>query len=155
MGKDWTRLRTEGQTSRQAHADFPPGTFEREMGKEGFGPSTQFHHAHPPTAWTSFDRPPAPAAAFDFDQAGARWRCPWKAKAILTNNTCVIAHWSTDKAMDHLVRNSEGDYLLPCTKAKAISSVISAALNMKKAIISSCPARLCGASTPKAAKQPC
>ncbi len=113
MGKDWIRFpRTEGQTSRQAHADFPPGTYEREMGKEGFfGPSTHFYHAHPPTAWTSFDGPLRPHA-FDLTKLHHDGSCPWKAKAILTNNTCVIAHWSTDKAMDHLVRNSDGDYLL-------------------------------------------
>lgn len=113
MGKDWIRFpRTEGQTSRQAHADFPPGTYEREMGKEGFfGPSTHFYHAHPPTAWTSFDGPLRPHA-FDLTKLHHDGSCPWKAKAILTNNNCIIAHWSTDTAMDHLVRNSDGDYLL-------------------------------------------
>lgn len=113
MGKDWIRFpRTEGQTSRQAHADFPPGTYEREMGKEGFfGPSTHFYHAHPPTAWTSFDGPLRPHA-FDLTKLHHDGSCPWKAKAILTNNNCIIAHWSTDQAMDHLVRNSDGDYLL-------------------------------------------
>lgn len=113
MGKDWIRFpRTEGQTSRQAHADFPPGTYEREMGKEGFfGPSTHFYHTHAPTAWTSFDGPLRPHA-FDLTKLHHDGSCPWKAKAILTNNNCIIAHWSTDQAMDHLVRNSDGDYLL-------------------------------------------
>lgn len=113
MGKDWIRFpRTEGQTSRQAHADFPPGTYEREMGKEGFfGPATHFYHAHPPTAWTSFDGPLRPHA-FDLTKLHHDGSSPWKAKAILTNNNCIIAHWSTDQAMDHLVRNSDGDYLL-------------------------------------------
>ncbi|MCC2665409.1 MAG: homogentisate 1,2-dioxygenase, partial [Geminicoccaceae bacterium] len=31
---------TQGRASRQAHADFPAGTYERELGKEGFfGPA--------------------------------------------------------------------------------------------------------------------
>ena len=47
--------RADGTHSRQAHADLPAGTFEREMGKEGFfGPAAHFHHKHPPTAWVRF-----------------------------------------------------------------------------------------------------
>ena len=39
--------RAEGTHSRQAHADLPAGTYEREMGKEGFfGPACHFHHLH-------------------------------------------------------------------------------------------------------------
>ena len=42
--------RVEGDASRQAHADLPRGSFEREMGKEGFfGPASFFYHRHPPT----------------------------------------------------------------------------------------------------------
>ena len=33
--------RVEGNASRQAHASLPGGTYERELGKEGFfGPAT-------------------------------------------------------------------------------------------------------------------
>ena len=47
--------RREGVASRQAHTNLPPGTFEREFGKEGFfGPVTQMYHAHPPTGWTDW-----------------------------------------------------------------------------------------------------
>lgn len=32
--------KAEGQASRQAHADLPPGTYEREISKDGFfGPA--------------------------------------------------------------------------------------------------------------------
>ena len=35
--KPWITLpRSEGEASRQAHADLPEGTFEREIGREGF-----------------------------------------------------------------------------------------------------------------------
>ena len=55
--------KVEGQASRQAHADLPAGTYEREISKEGFfGPATQFHHRHPPTAWTRFEGPLRPHA---------------------------------------------------------------------------------------------
>ena len=55
--KKWISFpKAEGEHSRQAHADMPAGTYEREMEKEGFfGPSVHFHHRHPPTAWTSFE----------------------------------------------------------------------------------------------------
>ena len=41
--------RADGTHSRQAHADLPEGTFEREMSKEGFfGPAAFFYHRlHP------------------------------------------------------------------------------------------------------------
>src|SRR3954453_17139864 len=60
----WISLpRVEGAASRQAHADLPQGTYERELGKEGFyGPSTQMYHSHPPTAWRSFEGPLRPRA---------------------------------------------------------------------------------------------
>lgn len=53
----------EGIATRQAHVDLPEGTYEREMGKEGFfGPSSQFYHRHPPTAWSDWDGPLRPRA---------------------------------------------------------------------------------------------
>jgi len=40
----------EGRTSQQAHANLPAGTYEREVGREGFfGAATHIYHAHPPT----------------------------------------------------------------------------------------------------------
>ena len=44
--RNWISARhIEGNTSRQAHADMPEGTYEREMSKEGFfGPAAFFHH---------------------------------------------------------------------------------------------------------------
>ena len=48
----------EGAASRQAHADMPAGTYEREISKEGFfGLAAFFHHKHPPTGWVAFEGP--------------------------------------------------------------------------------------------------
>ena len=59
--------RVVGKASRQAHVDLPEGTFERELGKEGFfGPATMMYHAHPPTGWTSWSGPLRPRA-FDLN----------------------------------------------------------------------------------------
>ena len=53
----------EGKHSKQAHADMPEGTYEREMSKEGFfGPAAFFHHPKPPTGWTNFEGPLRPRA---------------------------------------------------------------------------------------------
>ena len=53
MARKWiTPSRVEGEASRQAHADMPAGTYEREISKEGFfGPAAFFHHRRPPTGW--------------------------------------------------------------------------------------------------------
>jgi len=57
MSKQYiTFPRVEGVASRQAHADLPAGTYEREISKEGFfGPASHLYHRHPPTGWTSFE----------------------------------------------------------------------------------------------------
>ena len=41
--------RIAGQASRQAHADLPTGTYEREMGKEGFFGPVSYTHLTLPT----------------------------------------------------------------------------------------------------------
>ena len=50
--KTWIPVRgAQGRHSRQAHADLPDGTFEREISKEGFfGPAAFLYHRRPPRA---------------------------------------------------------------------------------------------------------
>ena len=104
--------RSDGTHSRQAHADLPEGTFEREMSKDGFfGPAAHFHHRHPPTSWARFSGALSPHA-FDLNKLPARGASPWDATAFLHNSDVKIRHWKTDRAMDHLVRNQDGDELL-------------------------------------------
>jgi len=111
--KKWISFpRVEGVASRQAHADLPDGTFEREMGKEGFfGPATQFYHRHPPTGWTSWEGPLRPRA-FDLTRINAVAASPWEADAVLSNGNLRFRQWRTEGAMDHLVRNGDGDELI-------------------------------------------
>ena len=115
--KHWISLpRVEGTASRQAHADLPEGTYERELGREGFfGPATQMYHSHPPTGWTDWDGPLRPRA-FDLnrlDGAGAGVAAdPWAAAEVLHNGHVRYRFWSTEGAMDHLARNGDGDDLL-------------------------------------------
>ncbi len=104
--------RLEGKASRQAHADLPPGTYEREMSKEGFfGPAAFFHHRHPPTAWSSFEGPLSPHA-FDFTKLDAVASHPWSAPDLLFNANCRIRFWRVHGTMDALARNADGDELL-------------------------------------------
>ncbi|MFC6631980.1 homogentisate 1,2-dioxygenase [Microbulbifer taiwanensis] len=111
--KNWINFpRVEGETSRQAHANFPANTFEREMGKEGFfGPATHFYHRHPPTGWTDFEGPLRPHA-FDSTRMVHSGNSPWECKPILQNSDSLVALWTCNVAMDHLVRNADGDQLL-------------------------------------------
>lgn len=111
--KQWVHLpRMEGIYSRQAHADLPPGTYEREIGKEGFfGPTTHMHHTHAPTGWTSMEGPLKPHA-FDLTKLENLHTCPWQAVPILSNSSTQIRWWHLKSSMDHLVRNGDGDDLL-------------------------------------------
>jgi homogentisate 1,2-dioxygenase len=102
-------LRVEGTASRQAHCDLPEGTFEREAGREGFfGPASHLHHRHPPTGWSRFDGPVRPRA-FDLTALERVTASPWQATTVLANAAVEIRYWRTTGAMDHLVRNADGD----------------------------------------------
>lgn len=111
--KRWiTHPRVEGNASRQAHCDLPEGTFERELGKEGFfGPASHMYHRHPPTGWTDFDGPLRPRA-FDTNDLQATGDSPWSAADLLHNAHCRIRAWKSPGAMPALARNGDGDELL-------------------------------------------
>ncbi len=101
----------QGTFSRQAHCDLPEGTYEREVGKEGFfGPATHFYHRHPPTAWTEIEGSIRPRA-FDTNKLDALGS-PWNAPVLLKNRHCQIRVWQCDQAMTQLARNADGDELL-------------------------------------------
>lgn len=102
----------EGITSRQAHCDFPEGTYERELGREGFfGPASHMHHQNPPTGWVDWDGPLQPRA-FDFNQIPESGDSPFDAPVTLENNNLAVRLWKSNRNMTHLVRNSDGDDLL-------------------------------------------
>lgn len=104
--------RIEGTTSRQAHANLPDGTYEREMGKEGFfGPASHLYHKNPPTGWIDWEGPLRPRA-FDLNKMDAIQGSPWDAPRILYNNSVKMRMWRAPAKMDHLARNGDGDELL-------------------------------------------
>lgn len=111
--KNWIEFpRMEGETSKQAHADLPKDTFEREIGRDGFfGPAAHLYHRHPPTGWSAFEGPLRPRA-FDAVRAAARANSPFEATGLLGNAHLQFGIWAADEAMAQLARNSDGDLLL-------------------------------------------
>jgi homogentisate 1,2-dioxygenase len=113
MSKNWISFpRVEGRASRQAHADLPDGTYEREIGREGFfGPATHMYHAHMPTAWTSFDGPLRPHA-YDTNRLGEGAMSPFSIEPLLANANTRLKLWHVERPMTELVRNIDGDELM-------------------------------------------
>lgn len=113
MSRKWIQFpHSEGKTSRQAHADLPADTYEREIGREGFfGPATHMHHKHPPTGWTRFEGPNRPRA-FDTTEIKGFGASPWDASLLLHNASVSFRCWGLDRPMEALARNSDGDELL-------------------------------------------
>ena len=102
----------EGKASRQAHCDLPEGTYEREIGREGFsGPASHIHHTHPPTGWLTFEGPLQPRA-FDLTRLSTPQDSPWDAPVVLSNAAAQIRMWYTRGAMGGLASNADGDQVL-------------------------------------------
>lgn len=111
--------RIEGVCSRQAHADFPKGTYERELGQEGFfGLCSHMIHKNAPTAWTDWDGPLKPRA-FDLNKIAHSNTSPWNATMVLHNAHSQVRWWNLEVSMTDLVRNGDGDELLFVHAGKA------------------------------------
>lgn len=107
-----TPPKVEGNASRQAHADLPAKTYERELGKEGFyGPASQMYHRHPPTGWMTVDGPLRPHA-FDIQKIGASACNSWQSLVLFSNPDIQIRFMVLENSLDHLVRNADGDELI-------------------------------------------
>jgi homogentisate 1,2-dioxygenase len=104
--------RVAGQASRQAHADLPEGTYERELGREGFfGPATMMYHPRPPTGWSRWEGPLRPRA-FDLTALPGSGAGPWGASEVLFNAHMRLRYWRAEHSMTRLARNGDGDELL-------------------------------------------
>jgi homogentisate 1,2-dioxygenase len=113
VARNWIPVRgAQGKHSRQAHADLPEGTYEREVSKEGFfGPAAFLYHRKPPTSWTSFEGPLRPRA-FDLNRLNEPAPSPWAAPVVLHNNAGEMRFWKLAGPMPALARNADGDQLL-------------------------------------------
>jgi homogentisate 1,2-dioxygenase len=113
MVRNWIPVKgAQGVHSRQAHADMPAGTFEREVSKEGFfGPAAFFHHKHPPTGWSNFEGPLRPRA-FNLAALNEATASPWDAPKVLANAHLELRFWKLAAPMPALARDADGDLLL-------------------------------------------
>jgi homogentisate 1,2-dioxygenase len=113
MSRNWISFpRTEGEASRQAHCDLPEGSYERELGREGFfGPATHMYHRHRPTDWLRFEGDLKPRA-FDTTHLANFGPTPWDAHCLLKNAHAKIRIWEMQSSMQQLARNADGDELL-------------------------------------------
>ncbi len=152
--KNWIEFpRVEGETSRQAHADLPDGTFEREIGRDGFfGPAAHLYHRHPPTGWSSFEGPLRPRA-FDALAVAEKAGDPFLAAGLLSNAHCQIGIWHLRARDDaSAARCRRRSVAVSSMKARAISSAISAISPIATATIFSCRAARCGGSRRRRAR---
>lgn len=114
MSTSWNLVvpHVEGIAARQAHADIPADTFERELGRSGFaGAATHMYHRNPPTAWTDISGPICPRA-FDPGQVVKPTLSPWKAIKLFHAPSIEVRYWRLDRNMEGLMRNADGDDLL-------------------------------------------
>ena len=101
---------SQGRFSRQAHRDLPEGTFEREIGRDGFdGPASHIYHPQPPTNWKSIEGPLRPRA-FDLTQV-EQVAHPFDSKPLLASESLTLAYWRTDTPMPDLACDADGDLL--------------------------------------------
>lgn len=104
--------RIEGTASRQAHVALPSGTYERELGREGFfGAATHMYHRHPPTGWLRWEGPLRPRA-LDLTKLNGEQASPFDAPTVLFNASVRLRFWRAPKRMEELARNGDGDELL-------------------------------------------
>ena len=105
----------EGQTGRTAHANLPSGSYEREIGREGFfGQATHMYHRNPPTGWIHWEGPLKPRA-LDCQKLPADTSmdpCPFEAQVLFSNSDTEIRFWKLQEKMSHLARNADGDWML-------------------------------------------
>jgi len=113
MARNWISFpRTQGEASRQAHCDLPAGSYERELGREGFfGPATHMYHRHRPTDWLRFEGELKPRA-FDTTHFVTFGPTPWDACGLLHNPNVKFRIWGMEQSMEQLVRNADGDELI-------------------------------------------
>ena len=113
MSRNWISFpRSQGEASRQAHCDLPDGSYERELGREGFfGPATHMYHRHRPTDWLRFEGEMKPRA-FDTTHLGSQGPSPWDASELLSNAHVRLRIWTMQDSMNRLARNADGDELL-------------------------------------------
>jgi homogentisate 1,2-dioxygenase len=118
--KNWINaFKKEGEVATQAHYGLPEGSYEREVGKEGFfGPVAHFYHKNPPTNWIDFEGELQPQA-FDTNLIKDVENSPYKSPILMHNASIKVRMLKINESMNHLVSNADGDELLFIHKGRA------------------------------------
>ena len=105
--------KTEGIFNKQAHCDIPAGLYEHEHGREGFfGPASHTLHTHMLTNWSHWEGP-LRVHCLDLNKLPVNDVCPLSARLVMSNAQTQVRWWNAPAgAMQHLVRNGDGDDLL-------------------------------------------
>src|SRR5688500_9251754 len=107
MKKPFQFVLRQGVHSRQAHVKIPEGTFEEEIGREGFfGAATHLYRQNPPTDWVAIEGDCRPQA-WDFNRFDPKE--PWACKRFLYNKQTSLSLVHSKGNDPWYLRNADGD----------------------------------------------
>ncbi|HEY9724498.1 MAG TPA: homogentisate 1,2-dioxygenase [Oscillatoriaceae cyanobacterium] len=96
----------KGTFAPQAHVGVPEGTYEEELGRNGFfGRVSHLYHAHPPTGWTRIEGPLKPRAI----NANNLKPADGQAVTFLYNEDVALKVARPTQAMAYSFRNADAD----------------------------------------------
>lgn len=102
----------KGIVAKQAHVAIPDGTFEEEIGRNGFfGKYAHLYRQHSPVAWTRIEGPLKPQA-FDLRHQSAGSDYLTNRKAYLSNDDVKISFCHLSDQMNYYYRNADADELI-------------------------------------------
>ena len=103
----------KGIHSRQAHANLPEGTYEEELGRDGFfGDQVQFYRLNPNTNWTRIEGPLQPHSIQSYDLIPEDMNDPHGGPVrLLYNEDISLSISRRRESMPFFFRNADGDEL--------------------------------------------
>lgn len=97
----------KGKYAKQAHLNLPEGTYEDELGRNGFfGKVSHLYHLNPPTGWTNIEGNLKPRA-YNCNNTSEN-----KTTKILYNNDVSIYISKLNQDMTYYFRNADGDEVI-------------------------------------------
>lgn len=102
----------KGLVTKQAHVAIPDGTYEEEIGRNGFfGKYAHLYRSHSPVDWIRIEGPLKPQA-FDLKKMTPADDYLAGRKVFLKNDDVAIAFSTISKPMNYYFRNADSDELL-------------------------------------------
>lgn len=103
----------KGVHARRAHAHIPEGTYEEELGRDGFfGDQVQFYRLHPVTDWTRIEGPLQPHSIATYELVPDDMKDPNGGPVtVLHNEDMSLSISRRSEPMPFFFRNADGDEL--------------------------------------------